>query len=69
MRSIRFEIYALSVAFVLAGSAYAQVLDGTLKKIKDSSTFTLGYVESAPPFSFPGPDKRKGAPRDAGAAN
>jgi ABC-type amino acid transport substrate-binding protein len=38
--------------------AAAQNLDGTLKKIKDSSTFTLGYLESAPPFSFPGPDKR-----------
>ena len=34
-----------------------QGLDGTLKKIKDSSTFTLGYLTSAPPFSFPGPDK------------
>ena len=38
--------------------AAAQTLDGTLKKIKDSSTFTLGYLTSAPPFSFPGPDKR-----------
>jgi glutamate/aspartate transport system substrate-binding protein len=36
---------------------FAQPLDGTLKKIKDSSTFTLGYLASAPPFSFPGPDK------------
>jgi ABC-type amino acid transport substrate-binding protein len=35
-----------------------QQLDGTLKKIKESSTFTLGYLTSAPPFSFPGPDKR-----------
>jgi ABC-type amino acid transport substrate-binding protein len=35
-----------------------QELDGTLKKIKATSTFTLGYLESAPPFSFPGPDKR-----------
>ena len=53
------EIFcALLVTFFLAGAAYAQVLDGTLKKIKDSSTFTLGYLESAPPFSFPGPDKR-----------
>jgi ABC-type amino acid transport substrate-binding protein len=40
------------------GSANGQDLDGTLKKIKDSSTLTLGYLESAPPFSFPGPDKR-----------
>jgi glutamate/aspartate transport system substrate-binding protein len=46
----------LSLLFV--GPALAQELDGTLKKIKDSSTFTLGYLESAPPFSFPGPDRR-----------
>jgi len=38
--------------------AWGQELDGTLKKIKDSSTFTLGYLTSAPPFSFPGPDKK-----------
>jgi len=47
--------------FLLAsggGSALGQQLDGTLKKIKDSNTFTLGYLTSAPPFSFPGPDKR-----------
>lgn len=43
---------------VLAGTAMSQQLDGTLKKIKDSSVFTLGYLTSAPPFSFPGPDKR-----------
>jgi ABC-type amino acid transport substrate-binding protein len=46
------------VALVFAGSARGQDLDGTLKKIKASSTFTLGYRESAPPFSFPGPDRR-----------
>jgi ABC-type amino acid transport substrate-binding protein len=33
-------------------------LDGILKKIKDSKTFTLGHLTSAPPFSFPGPDRR-----------
>jgi ABC-type amino acid transport substrate-binding protein len=43
---------------LLAGSGLGQDLDGTLKKIKTSATFTLGYRESAPPFSFPGPDKR-----------
>jgi ABC-type amino acid transport substrate-binding protein len=43
---------------VWVGTATAQNLDGTLKKIKDSSTFTLGHLTSAPPFSFPGPDKR-----------
>lgn len=40
------------------GPALGQDLDGTLKKIKASNTFTLGYLESAPPFSFPGPDRR-----------
>src|SRR6185369_6379077 len=43
---------------ILTGAAAAQELDGTLKKIKTSGTFTLGYLESAPPFSFPGPDRR-----------
>jgi ABC-type amino acid transport substrate-binding protein len=41
-----------------AGHATGQQLDGMLKKIKESSAFTLGYLTSAPPFSFPGPDKR-----------
>jgi ABC-type amino acid transport substrate-binding protein len=49
---------AFLTAFVAAQPAMGQQLDGTLKKIKDSSTFTLGYLTSAPPFSFPGPDKR-----------
>jgi glutamate/aspartate transport system substrate-binding protein len=43
---------------LLSGAAMGQQLDGTLQKIKESSTFTLGYLTSAPPFSFPGPDKR-----------
>jgi ABC-type amino acid transport substrate-binding protein len=38
--------------------ADAQELDGTLKKIKTSGTFTIGYRESSPPFSFLGADKR-----------
>jgi glutamate/aspartate transport system substrate-binding protein len=36
----------------------AQALDGTLKKIKDSSTMNLGYLADAAPFSFLGPDKK-----------
>jgi ABC-type amino acid transport substrate-binding protein len=48
----------LFVALVIARPAIGQELDGTLKKIKESSTFTLGYLTSAPPFSFPGPDRR-----------
>jgi ABC-type amino acid transport substrate-binding protein len=33
-------------------------LDGTLKTIKATSTLNLGYLESAPPFSFADNDKR-----------
>jgi ABC-type amino acid transport substrate-binding protein len=45
-------------ALLIATPAIGQELDGTLKKIKTSGTFTLGYREAAPPFSFPGPDRR-----------
>jgi glutamate/aspartate transport system substrate-binding protein len=38
---------------VVAG---AQDLQGTLKKIKDSGTMTIGYREQSVPFSFKGPD-------------
>jgi ABC-type amino acid transport substrate-binding protein len=51
-------INALLAVIALEGLALGQQLDGTLQKIKESSTFTLGYLESAPPFSFPGPDRR-----------
>jgi len=47
------------VAALIAGcSVSGQVMDGTLDHIKTSGTLNLGYRESAPPFSFPGPDKR-----------
>ncbi|HWP58007.1 MAG TPA: amino acid ABC transporter substrate-binding protein [Candidatus Acidoferrales bacterium] len=47
------------VAFVLfARVAQGQEPEGTLNKIKTSGVFTLGYLETAPPFSFPGPDRR-----------
>ena len=48
----------LLAALIMAGPVWSQDLDGTLKKIKAESTLTLGYLESAPPFSFPGPDRR-----------
>ena len=51
-------IQVLLAALILASPTFAQELGGTLKKIKTSGTFTLGYRESAPPFSFPGPDRR-----------
>ncbi len=52
---------ALSIsvaALIFGGPVLGQELDGTLKKIKTSSTLNIGYRESAPPFSFPGPDRR-----------
>lgn len=57
MKNIKF-VRLILLALMTAGPALGQELDGTLKKIKTSSTFTLGYLESAPPFSFPGPDRR-----------
>jgi glutamate/aspartate transport system substrate-binding protein len=58
MKNMRLTLVMLLAALALAGQALSQELDGTLKKIKESSTLTLGYLTSAPPFSFPGPDKR-----------
>jgi ABC-type amino acid transport substrate-binding protein len=58
MMNMKMVLGGLPVALLLVGSASGEDLDGTLKKIKATSTFTLGYLETAPPFSFPGPDKR-----------
>jgi ABC-type amino acid transport substrate-binding protein len=49
---------ALVAALLLTVPVAGQDLDGTLKKITTSGTITFGYRESAPPFSFPGPDRR-----------
>ncbi|GIK85083.1 MAG: amino acid ABC transporter substrate-binding protein [Betaproteobacteria bacterium] len=46
----------LPLAFALAGlvaaPALAQQLDGTLKKIRDTGTITIGHRESSIPFSY-----------------
>ncbi len=59
-RRIIFGVSMLLVVMPLLSvqSVEAQALDGTLKKIKDSSTMNLGYLTDAPPFSFLGPDKK-----------
>ena len=49
---------ALVVGALGGGHVFGQSLDGTLKTIKESGTFTIGYREHAPPFSFVGEDKR-----------
>lgn len=58
MHKMKIVLGMLIMSLLLASAATGQQLDGTLKKIKESSTFTLGHLTSAPPFSFPGPDKR-----------
>ncbi|MGE5305143.1 MAG: amino acid ABC transporter substrate-binding protein [Alphaproteobacteria bacterium] len=58
MTKMKIVFNALLAAVVLNTAALGQELEGTLKKIKGSSTFTIGYLTSAPPFSFPGPDKK-----------
>jgi glutamate/aspartate transport system substrate-binding protein len=47
---------SLAVLVLAAVPARAQDLQGTLKKIKDSGTITLGYREQSVPFSFKGSD-------------
>ena len=53
MTYAKITVATFMLALMMTGSAAGQELDGTLKKIKASSTLTLGYLESAPPFSFP----------------
>jgi glutamate/aspartate transport system substrate-binding protein len=47
---------SLAVLVLAAVPVRAQDLQGTLKKIKDSGTITLGYREQSVPFSFKGSD-------------
>ena len=49
---------SLLLAGALALPAYAQELTGTLKKIKDAGSVTLGYRESSVPFSYLSAAKR-----------
>lgn len=58
MKISKIAILPLLAVVVCAVPAFAQNLEGTLKKIKSSGVLTLGYLQSAPPFSFPGPDKK-----------
>ena len=53
----RHATVALAVMAVLVSTtSQAQTLTGTLKKVKDSGTLTIGYRENALPFSFTGSD-------------
>jgi ABC-type amino acid transport substrate-binding protein len=59
LRKFMFSGSALLIVMTLCAvqSVKAQELDGTLKRIKASSTINLGYLQFAPPFSLLGPDK------------
>ena len=48
----RFVAPAIAAISFMAGPAVAQELTGTLKKIKDSGSITLGHRESSVPFSY-----------------
>jgi ABC-type amino acid transport substrate-binding protein len=58
VRMTRITAITFFSALLFVQPTMGQELDGVLKKIKDSKTFTLGHLTSAPPFSFPGPDRR-----------
>jgi glutamate/aspartate transport system substrate-binding protein len=51
---MRFKLVlpTVAAAALIAGPALAQELTGTLKKIKDTGTITLGHRESSVPFSY-----------------
>jgi glutamate/aspartate transport system substrate-binding protein len=50
------SVFILVVA--LTSTVFGQELQGTLKKIKDTKTITMGYRESSFPFSFVGNDQK-----------
>jgi len=58
MTTLKLTIAGFLIGLLSPTAVRAQDLDGTLKKIKTSGTFTIGYRDAAPPFSFSGPDKK-----------
>jgi len=52
MKRLAVLIATLFAAGALAGAANAQPLTGTLKKIKDSGTITIGHRDTSIPFSY-----------------
>jgi len=56
--TLKLTIAGFLIGLLSTTAVRAQDLDGTLKKIKASGTFTIGYRDAAPPFSFSGADKK-----------
>ena len=51
-------LLVLLLVMVVPSLALAQQLTGTLKRIKDTKTISLGYRDSSPPFSSVGSDNK-----------
>jgi glutamate/aspartate transport system substrate-binding protein len=49
---LKFMLLTITAASFVASPVVAQELTGTLKKIKDTGTITLGHRESSVPFSY-----------------
>jgi ABC-type amino acid transport substrate-binding protein len=49
-------VLAVLAVLAVATASHAQTLTGTLKKVNDSGTLTLGYRENVPPMSSIGAD-------------
>ena len=49
---VKFIVPAIAVLSLAAQPTVAQELTGTLKKVKDSGSITLGHRESSVPFSY-----------------
>lgn len=58
MRIVRQLLGAAIAAAVIASPAMAEELTGTLKKIKESGTITLGHRDSSIRFFLPGRQTR-----------
>ena len=52
MRIVRHLLGAAIAAAIVSSPAMAEELTGTLKKVKDSGTITLGHRDSSIPFSY-----------------
>lgn len=59
MRIVPHLLGAAIAAALLSSQAHASELTGTLKKIKDSGTITLGHRDASIPFSYLGNDPRQ----------
>ncbi len=52
MTSVSRTLFAVAAAALLATPVVAQELTGTLKKIKETNTFTVGHRDVSSPFSY-----------------